>query len=286
MTMKVSLVISTLNRVQTLERFLEHLDQQNYENFEVIIVDQNDDDRLIPLIDYYQDKFTILHIHSARGVSRGRNTGIKKISGDLVAFPDDDCWYEADLLARVVNLFTEHPELDVISGRTVDAKGHTSLGRFRLRSGLVTRRNVFNSGNTNSFFFQRKVVERINFDESLGPGAGSKWGSGEETDYLLNAMQMGFSLYYYNDLTVFHDNPIFGYDETSIQRGYSYGCGTGRVLKKHHYPLDLVLFKLMEQFAGMMISLLQMNGKRFRYHQATFKGRLTGWRSSVDEELQ
>lgn len=286
MPLKFSLIVSTLNRVQPLERFLEHLEQQTFRNFELIIVDQNDDDRLLPVLRLYQEKFMIIHTHSARGVSHGRNTGIKKISGDLVAFPDDDCWYDKNLLKKVAVLFAEHPDIDVITGRTVDANGHDSLGRFRCKSGIITRRNVFNSGNTNTCFFRRAVVEKLTYDESLGVGAGSPWGSGEETDYLLNAMQMGFSLYYYNDLTVFHDNPIVGYDETSIQRGYSYGCGTGRVLKKHHYPLDLVLFKLMEQFAGMMISLLQMNGKRFRYHQATFKGRLTGWRSSVDEELQ
>jgi hypothetical protein len=55
-----------------------------------------------------------------------------------VAFPDDDCWYEKDLLEKVVVLFTEHPDIDVISGRTVRPDGQNSLGKFDKHSGLST----------------------------------------------------------------------------------------------------------------------------------------------------
>ena len=286
MTLKFSLVLSTINRTEQLSRFLEHLDKQIYRAFELIIVDQNDDDRLTPLVNLYQAKLTIIHLHSEPGLSRGRNAGIQKITGDIIAFPDDDCWYHEALLQKVESLFNLQPEIDIITGRTVNAAGKNSLGKFDRHSGEITTRNIFKRGNTNTLFFRREVVDKIAFDESLGLGAESPWGSGEETDYLLQARQMGFRLYYYHNLTVFHDDPIIKYDEKAIQRGYSYGCGMGRVWKKHHYPLDFVWFKLTEQGAGMFIALLQGNRPRFRYHQAVLKGRLKGWRSSLNEELQ
>lgn len=277
-----SLVISTLNRTDQLARFLEHLDKQTYRNFELIIVDQNDDNRLIPIINGYQDKFTIIHLCSAKGVSLGRNTGIKKISGDLVAFPDDDCWYENDLLKRVFDLFAGQQDIDVITGRTINARGQTSLGKFDNQSGRITMRNVFKRGNTNTFFFRRAVIEKITFDETLGPGAGTKWGCGEETDYILQALAAGFNICYYPNLTVYHDDPIIEYNNAAIQRGYSYSRGMGRVLKKHHYPLDFVLVKLIYQIGGMIVALAQMNLQRFNYHKAVFKGRLEGWTSTFD----
>ncbi|HNX28809.1 MAG TPA: glycosyltransferase [Syntrophomonadaceae bacterium] len=273
-----SLITSTLNRTRQLENFLQHLDRQTWRNFEYIIVDQNDDDRLVPIINKYRENFAIMHIHSAKGVSRGRNTGIKVISGDFVAFPDDDCWYEDDLLERATDLFIKHPDIDMISGRTIDAKGQTSLGKFDKHPGKITKRNVFKRGNTNTFFFRRAVVEKIAFDESIGVGAGSKWGSGEETDYLLQALAAGFKLYYCPDFTVYHEEPLAQYNDAAIQRGYSYALGMGRVMKKHHYSLDFVLVKLFYQMGGMLIALARMDIQRFKYHRAVFKGRYEGWK--------
>lgn len=273
-----SLVLSTLNRTDQLARFLEQLDKQTFRNFEVIIVDQNDDNRLIPIINDYKDKFNIIHLNSAKGVSLGRNTGIKRISGELVAFPDDDCWYENDLMRRVSDLFAEQQDIDVITGRTINARGQTSLGKFDNRSGKITMRNVFKRGNTNTFFFRRAVIEKIAFDENLGLGAGTKWGSGEDPDYILQALAAGFNICYFPDLTVYHEEPVTEYNYAAIQRGYSYACGMGRVLKKHHYPLDFVFVKLIYQIGGMIVALTQMNLQRFNYHKAVFKGRLEGWK--------
>ena len=42
-------------------------------------------------------------VESARGLSRARNAGLRMIAGDIVSFPDDDCWYPPDLLQRVAD---------------------------------------------------------------------------------------------------------------------------------------------------------------------------------------
>jgi glycosyltransferase involved in cell wall biosynthesis len=276
---KFSLVISTIHRTIELERFLIHLSDQTYKNFELIIVDQNDDDRVSKIINLYKDKFMVIHISSPPGVSRGRNTGIKKISGELVAFPDDDCWYEKDLLEKVVVLFTEHPDIDVISGRTVRPDGQNSLGKFDKHSGPINRRNVFKRGNTNTYFFRREVVEQIAFDESLGPGSGLKWGSAEDADYLLQALATGFKLCYISDLTVYHEEPVMEYNAITIQRSYRYSLGLGRVLKKHSYSFVFVWLRLFSQIGGMIAALLQMDKQRYKYHRKVFKGRFDGWRA-------
>lgn len=280
MSPKVSLITSTLNRTGELSRLLEHLDRQTFMDFELIIVDQNDDERLVPIINSFQDKFTILYFRSARGVSLGRNVGIKNSSGDIIAFPDDDCWYANDLLAEVVTLFAESPEIDLISGRTIDAHGKTSLGKFDKRPGKINRFNVWKRTNTNTIFLHRRVVEEVGlFDEDLGPGSGTIWGAAEDTDYLIRALQKGFVLFYYPQLTVYHEAPFMEYDESAIKRGYSYALGMGRVLKKNCYPTGFVLIKLFYQIGGMIVASIQMNSSKFKYHQAVFKGRLEGWRS-------
>jgi len=55
-----SLILATVGRNEELARFLQHLDQQTYRNFELIIVDQNQDGILDPLIRQYQGRFPLL----------------------------------------------------------------------------------------------------------------------------------------------------------------------------------------------------------------------------------
>ena len=65
----VSMIVATLNRVDELERLLDSLDSQTYKDFEVIVVDQNPDDRLRPVLERHPG-LSIQYLRSARGVSR------------------------------------------------------------------------------------------------------------------------------------------------------------------------------------------------------------------------
>ena len=97
--MKFSLVLATVDRSDELERFMFHLNQQICRDFELIVVDQNQDNRVELILAPYFDKFPILHIKSNElGASKGRNMGFKYVSGEIIGFPDDDCWYASDLL--------------------------------------------------------------------------------------------------------------------------------------------------------------------------------------------
>src|SRR5271166_4064415 len=97
----ISLVVVTLNRVSELERLFASLDKQSYKDFEVILVDQNPD-------------LDIRHLRSGRGLSRGRNVGLPFAKGDIICFPDDDCWYPEDLLETVKEWFDSHPEFGAL----------------------------------------------------------------------------------------------------------------------------------------------------------------------------
>lgn len=85
---KVSVVIPTLNRYDYLKDILCDLEQQDYTNFEVIIVDQSDSFEAA-----FYDKFK-LDIHLIRQEEKAlwlaRNTAIKKAKGSLIALSEDD----------------------------------------------------------------------------------------------------------------------------------------------------------------------------------------------------
>ena len=64
--MMFSLVLATKNRVNEVERFLRSLTTQTHENFELVLVDQNPDDRLLELVKSYGQKFPIIHLKQSQ----------------------------------------------------------------------------------------------------------------------------------------------------------------------------------------------------------------------------
>lgn len=276
--MKFSLVMGTLGRTKELIRFLRYLDAQTYRHFELIVVDQNDHDRLLPILDRYRDSFDIKHLHSAAGLSRSRNTGLRHVSGDIVAFPDDDCWYPSDFLERVAAIFTTYPHLDGVTGRFTDGDGRTE-GRWLSRSTPLTRYNVWRGAISFSIFLRRRVIGATGeFDESLGVGAGTAWGASEETDYLLRSMNLGFKLKFFHNLVLHHPVKSVSFDRAACARQQKYESGIGRVIRINGYPAWYLLLTCLRTCAGAGVALLSGRFAQARFKSVSVSARVAGWR--------
>lgn len=277
-TIKFSLILATVGRVEELDKFLQHLDRQTYRNFELIIVDQNSNDVLDPLIRQYQDRFPLLHLRSERGLSRARNLGLQHVSGDIVSFPDDDCWYAPDTLEWIARRFSQGERLDGIAGRGVDQERPGDYLFFSRRSEWVDKKNVFRCSTSISIFLRTNVLQTVGaFDESLGAGSGHGKHAAEESDYLIRAIGSGFRIYYCADLCILHPYPVPTYDHGFIKKAYGYSVGFGYVLKKYDYPVLFVVHTWLRAFGGAVVSLLAFNLPKSRYHFAVLKGRVLGW---------
>lgn len=276
---RFSLILGTVGRTGELERSLASLDAQSYRNFELIVVDQNPDERLAPILAPYKDRLSILHLRSEKGLSKAKNVGLKHVDGDIIGFPDDDCRYPPSSLARVARFFVEHPEIDGLTGRSIDEDGNTNMGRFDTESGTIDRLNVWRRGIAYNIFLRRESVRGIWFDEELGPGAGTEWGAGDETDYLLQLLSRGTLLYYEPDLVVVHPSPVPPYDAEAARRTYAYSCGIGHVFEKHKLPLWFKAKWLIRPLGGIALSLVGLKPREAEYRWNTFRGRLRGMRS-------
>ena len=272
--LKFSLILATVGRTSELRRFLEHLQKQSHQCFELIIVDQNADDRLLPLIESYKSNFPIVHCKSAIGLSRARNVGLPFASGDIVAYPDDDCWYSGDLLERVAELFLENPSLDCITGRPAGSSAHG----FHTASGTVNKHNVFRRAISYTIFIRKRAAARVGkFDESLGLGTDSGKVAVEETDYLIRALSASCHIFYDAQLTVFHRDSLLVYDDVFIRRQYGSALAFGYVLRKYKYPFWFVFYHWLRPFCGACLALLTFRWRKARYHFAALSGRVTGW---------
>jgi glycosyltransferase involved in cell wall biosynthesis len=268
--------LATKNRVEEVATLIRSLAQQRYGNFELIIVDQNEDDRLEASLLQAKLLFRILHLRSESGLSRARNVGMAFATGDIIAFPDDDCWYPDGLLARVVATFQSHPSVDGLTGRSEDGHGQASGGSFSPCQGRVGIENVWKQGISYTIFLRSSVCAAVGpFDEELGVGARTRFGSGEETDYLIRGVKLGFNIQYLPDLVVFHPNPIL-YNRNHRAKAFRYGVGMGKVLSKHRYNLSFSLYTILRPFAGAVLSLLTLRPRKAAYHLAIAGGRASG----------
>ena len=100
--MLFSLIIGTLNRSDCVKYCLESLRDQFYKNFEVIIIDQSDDDQTENVIQKFDDLDIIYKHVSYRGLSRARNEAMCHAKGDYYCLIDDDAYYSENYLSNIV----------------------------------------------------------------------------------------------------------------------------------------------------------------------------------------
>ncbi len=91
---RVSVIIPTLNRYDYLQDVLKDLEQQDYANFEVIVVDQSDAFNLKFYKDFNLD-INVIH-QKEKALWLARNTAIKASKGDLIALSEDDVRIKSD----------------------------------------------------------------------------------------------------------------------------------------------------------------------------------------------
>ncbi len=272
------LVVATVGRVAELDRLLASLDCQTHRRFRVVLVDQNEDDRLEAVVAAHSG-LDLLHLRSERGLSRARNRGLQELSADVVAFPDDDCAYAEELLERVARRLEAEPGLDGLSGRSVGSDGRSSAS-WETEEAVLTRDNLWNRVNSGAIFLRRSLVAAVgSFDVQLGLGSRTPWSSGEEIDYVVRAVRAGARIAYHPELIVIHDERTLSPAEIRAV-GYRDGASVGYILRKHDYSARVRARMLVRPVGGALLSLLRQDVAQARFHTATLRGRVRGYRGA------
>jgi glycosyltransferase involved in cell wall biosynthesis len=280
--LSVDLLVSTVRRREEVERLMASLASQSYRNFRAIILDQNDDDRLDPIVDRYREAFPLERIRvPPEGKSRAVNQGLDLSTADVVGFPDDDCWYPPGLLERVVGTLDAHPEWHGLSGRSTDEEDRPTQLRWDPVAGPVTPRNLFRRSIAFTAFYRHDVIAVVGrFDESFGnriAPSGEIIGASDDSDYLLRALAAGFTHRYDPSAVVYHGSySPHVLDGATMRKSYSYGIDHTRLLKKHGYPRWFILWRATQLLAAVPLFMLKGGPGPARFYWAMAKGRFRG----------
>jgi len=99
----VSIVIVVKNEVETVERALISIIEQNYNNIEIIVIDGDSTDGTKQILDQYKNNFRIYISEKDSGPSDAINKGIKNSTGDYVYLQYADDWVPFDFISKSVN---------------------------------------------------------------------------------------------------------------------------------------------------------------------------------------
>lgn len=103
-----SVVVGTYNRVMWLKHCLAALRRQDYQPFEIIIVDDGSTDGTAEYLRQLNDsRVRVIRHDQNRGLSAARNTGIAHAKFPVVAFTDDDCEADRAWVSRLVAVFAD-----------------------------------------------------------------------------------------------------------------------------------------------------------------------------------
>ncbi|MCK8078690.1 glycosyltransferase [Vibrio sp. 1CM2L] len=100
----VSVVIPVYNVSQYINRCLDSIVEQSYQNLQIIIVDdRGQDDSIDKVKKYLDNRITIVEHEKNKGLAGARNTGINHATGDFILFLDSDDYVEKDLIEKCIH---------------------------------------------------------------------------------------------------------------------------------------------------------------------------------------
>ena len=175
----VSIIVLTYNSQNFLNSCLESISNQEYDNFELIIVDNNSTDGTknklseLKLIKSIQTRI-ILNSKNL-GYNLGNKIGIDNANGEFIAIVNPDIILDKFWLQNIINTMKKNPKISITSGRFFNSKGKvTGTGGIMDIYGAVRQRTLdeiesklffYNPGS--AFVFRRRLLSKINFDPNL-----------------------------------------------------------------------------------------------------------------------
>lgn len=124
-----SIIIPVYNKERYLEKCLNSIQTQTFNNFEAIIVDDGSVDRSGEICDKYakcDNRFKVIHINNS-GVSNARNIALKHSTGKYITFVDADDLIEYNTLEIWNDILCKNNADILISGLNKVENDYTTV---------------------------------------------------------------------------------------------------------------------------------------------------------------
>jgi GT2 family glycosyltransferase len=248
MTPKLSVIIPTYKRTDSLQRLLQALLDQKEAELEIVVVDQNPAGYLEGILPVTP---VVRHLLlPAANASEARNRGFLIATGEVILFIDDDLIPEDDFCKQAFYIFQKYPEIGCFSPLVYNAEGQ----ELALKQAKEKRINSFDTADifpitdtiSAALFFRREYFERTGgFDPMLFAFARTA----EDQELFIRMQRKKLVVYFVSSIAVYHDEAIPGgcdlrTDDYWITREKCMKAWAYRFRIHHHPPGPLSLKSL------------------------------------------
>ena len=192
---KVSIIIPAYNREEILMECLESVHSILYDNYEVLVVDDNSEN---PIAGYIRPRFNkaiVIRNNKRKGPAYCKNKGILKSAGELLWFLDSDSLIQnKDCLSSMVSILSKEPKIGCIGGELL-CEGSEYLVRqdgrkiiFNQATEHLFRLKRVNSLTTANLLTRKELLRRIGgFDNNY-------FYMSEDTDICFKIRSLGYEI--------------------------------------------------------------------------------------------
>jgi glycosyltransferase involved in cell wall biosynthesis len=219
----VSVVLTILNEARSLNSLLSALKSQSRPPDEIIVVDGGSTDGSSQILEGFAQKYDNFHYFVETGVNiaKGRNIGIRKSSGDIIAVTDGGCYPDKDWLMELVRPLVDDKGLDAVAG-ALNIEASTEFERL---AGLLSLPAVPSTDESSAFYGRSSAFTRRLFD---AVGGYPEWlYTAEDSLFSQRAKELGFRIgYARNSVLGWRPRPSLGKFSKMF---FLYGRGQGRI---------------------------------------------------------
>jgi glycosyltransferase involved in cell wall biosynthesis len=108
--LKISIIIPSYNPVEFIEETIQSVLNQNYSNFECVVIDGGSNDGTLDILKRYEGRIRWISAKD-EGQSDAINKGLRLASGDILAYICADDIYEAGCFQKVADFFGKNPHV-------------------------------------------------------------------------------------------------------------------------------------------------------------------------------
>jgi len=167
---EISIIIPTKNRPKLLERAVNSILEQNYEDWELFII--NDSENKIS-INFSDPRIQIAYNNNKPGANGARNTGISLAKGKYIAFLDDDDTWRQDKLLKQITIMDSSEAILCYTGKNIIIqKKNSSIKEYSYKTSFIAPKTTLQLhnyiGTTSSVIIRSDVLnDCIKFDEEI-----------------------------------------------------------------------------------------------------------------------
>jgi glycosyltransferase involved in cell wall biosynthesis len=171
----ISVIIPVFNGEKTLQETIESVLNQNWRDFELLIINDGSEDATLEIVARFKDSRIKIFSYPNAGQSTSRNRGIGLATGEYISFIDADDLWTPDKLEAQLRALQENPKAAVAYSWTdwIDESGQLlGQGSHNTEQGKVFAKlllNDFVANGSNALIRRQALTEVGGFDASVTP---------------------------------------------------------------------------------------------------------------------